>query len=145
KQKEDYINYSMEYALSRSINTIAVKVLEKAGIKNTILQAQKMGISSTIPEVPSLALGTAELTVMELAIAYSTYLNTVIPATPKFITKIVHDNGDILFENQTVEPTEIKKKPAISSTTREVVLEMMKTTINEGTAQRLRSTYGLTN
>ncbi len=145
KEQEDYINYSMEYALSRSINTIAVKVLEKAGIKNTILQAQKMGISSTLPEVPSLALGTAELTVMELAIAYSTYLNQGIPAAPKFITRIEHDNGDILYQDQTIEATDIEKKPAISQTTREAVLEMMKTTINEGTAQRLRSTYGLTN
>ena len=55
KEEEEYMNYSMEYALSNSINTIAVKVLEKAGIQNTILQAQKMGISSTLPEVPSIA------------------------------------------------------------------------------------------
>lgn len=145
KEQGDYLNYSMEYALSRSINTIAVKVLEEAGIQNTILQAQKMGISSTLPEVPSLALGTAELTVMELAIAYSTYLNHGIPATPKFITKIEDDNGDILFENKTIEQDDTEKEPAISETTREVVLEMMKTTINEGTAQRLRSTFGLKN
>ena len=145
KEEEDYINYSMEYALSRSINTIAVKVLEKAGIKNTILQAQKMGISSTLPEVPSLALGTAELTVMELAIAYSTYLNEGIPATPKFITKIEDDKGEVLFENKDIEQKDIKKKPAYSETSREVILEMMKTTINEGTAQRLRSSYGLKN
>lgn len=145
KEQEDYINYSMEYALSRSINTIAVKVLEEAGIKNTILQAQKMGISSTLPEVPSLALGTAELTVMELAIAYSTYLNQGIPADPKFITKIVDDKGGVLYEGKDINQQTIEKKPAYSDTTREVILEMLKTTINEGTAQRLRSTYGLEN
>lgn len=145
KEQEDYINYSMEYALSRSINTIAVKVLEKAGIKNTILQAQKMGISSTLPEVPSLALGTAELTVMELAIAYSTYLNKGIPANPKFITKIEDDKGEVLYDNKNIEQEGIEKKPAYSETSGEVVLEMMKTTINEGTAQRLRGTFGLKN
>lgn len=145
KDKEDYVNYSMEYALSRSINTIAVKVLEKAGIKNTILQAQRMGISSTLPEVPSLALGTAELTLMELAVAYSTYLNQGLPATPEFIARIEDHNGNLLFENKEVNQEEIEKKPAYSDTTREVILEMMKSTINEGTAQRLRSTYGLTN
>lgn len=145
KEKEDYINYSMEYALSRSINTIAVKVLEEAGIKNTILQAQRMGISSTLPEVPSLALGTAELTLMELAIAYSTYLNQGIPATPEFISRIEDQNGNILFENKEVAQENVEKKPAYSDTTREVILEMMKSTINEGTARRLRSSFGLTN
>ncbi|WP_417360164.1 transglycosylase domain-containing protein [Galbibacter sp.] len=145
KAQDDYINYSMEYALSRSINTIAVKVLEKAGIKNTILQAQKMGISSSLPEVPSLALGTAELTVMEMATAYSTYLNQGIPVTPIFITKIEDDKGGILYQNKDIKQKKPEKKPAYSETTREVILEMMKSTINEGTAQRLRSTYGLKN
>ena len=145
KEQDDYINYSMEYALSRSINTIAVKVLEKAGIKNTILQAQKMGISSNLPEVPSLALGTAELTVMEMAIAYSTYLNQGIPATANFITQIENDKGEILYQDKNIESKAAEKKPAYSETTREVILEMMKSTINEGTAQRLRSSYGLQN
>src|SRR5690606_19409116 len=46
---------------------------------------------------------------------------------------------------KTIEQDDTEKEPAISETTREVVLEMMKTTINEGTAQRLRSTFGLKN
>ncbi|MDG3581955.1 MULTISPECIES: penicillin-binding protein 1A [Galbibacter] len=140
-EDEEYMNYSMEYALSNSINTIAVKVLEKAGIKNTILQAQKMGITSALPEVPSLALGTAEVSVMEMAKAYTSYVNNGIPATPFFITKIEDDHGNVLMEHE--KPEENEK--AISDTTREVMLEMMKATINSGTATRLRGTYGLKN
>lgn len=138
---EEYMNYSMQHALSNSINTIAVKVLEKAGIKNTILQAQKMGVTTTLPEVPSLALGTAEVTLMEMAKAYTTYVNNSVPANPFFINKIEDDKGNILMENK----QEDKNEKAFSDTTREVMLEMMKSTINSGTATRLRNSYGLKN
>ncbi|MCF8714207.1 transglycosylase domain-containing protein [Joostella atrarenae] len=139
--EEEYMNYSMQHALSNSINTIAVKVLEKAGIKNTILQAQKMGVTTTLPEVPSLALGTAEVTLMEMAKAYTTYVNNSVPTNPFFINKIEDDKGNILMENK----REDKNEKAFSDTTREVMLEMMKSTINSGTATRLRNSYGLKN
>ena len=132
----------MEYALSNSINTIAVKVLEKAGIQNTILQAQKMGISSTLPEVPSIALGTAEVSLMEMAKAYTTYVNNSVPATPFFINKIEDDKGNVLLENKQKEK---EGEKAFSDTTREIMLQMMKSTINSGTATRLRNSYGLKN
>ncbi|WP_317170425.1 transglycosylase domain-containing protein [Galbibacter sp. BG1] len=139
---QDYMNYSMEFALSNSINTIAVKVLEKAGIQNTILQAQKMGISSTLPEVPSLALGTAEVSLMEMAKAYTSYVNKSKPAEPFFINKIEDHYGNSLWEPKKKKS---ESEEAFSDTTREIMLEMMKSTINSGTAARLRSTYGLTN
>ncbi|MCM5662959.1 transglycosylase domain-containing protein [Galbibacter mesophilus] len=139
---QDYMNYSMEYALSNSINTIAVKVLEKAGIQNTILQAQKMGISSTLPEVPSLALGTAEVSLMEMAKAYTSYVNNSVPSTPYFITKIEDNHGNELWKK---EEKKENKEQAFSDTTRETMLEIMKATVNSGTATRLRSTYGLSN
>src|SRR5690606_33052145 len=62
---EAYLNYSMEEALSNSVNTVAVKVLEKTGIPNVIEQAQKMGIKTPLPPLPSLALGTAEIKINE--------------------------------------------------------------------------------
>jgi len=142
KEEEEYMNYSMEYALSNSINTIAVKVLEKAGIQNTILQAQKMGISSTLPEVPSIALGTAEVSLMEMAKAYTTYVNNSVPTTPFFINKIEDDKGNVLLENKQKEK---EGEKAFSDTTREIMLQMMKSTINSGTATRLRNSYGLKN
>ncbi|MCX2681357.1 transglycosylase domain-containing protein [Galbibacter sp. EGI 63066] len=143
--KEDsttYMNYSMEYALSNSINTIAVKVLEKTGIQNTIEQAKKMGITSTLPKVPSIALGTAEISLMEMAKAYTSYVNNSVPARPYFIKKIEDNNGNILSEHKNPD---IQEEKAFSDTTRELMLEMMKSTINKGTATRLRSAYGLKN
>lgn len=72
---EAYLNYSMEEALSNSVNTVAVKVLEKTGIENVIAMSKNMGIFSELPQQPSLALGTGEIYLNELAGAYASYVN----------------------------------------------------------------------
>lgn len=133
--------YSLKTALSHSINTIAVKVLHQAGIKRTIAQAHKMGISSEIEPVPSIALGTCDLGVMEMAKAYTCFVNNSKPVSPYYITKIEDKNGHVIAE---FEPKEAGKK-AFSDQTRQTLLEMLKGTVNDGTAKRLRTTYGLRN
>jgi len=138
---DPYMNYNLKTALSHSINTIAVKVLMETGIDNVIDQAKKMGIESKLPKVPSLALGTAELSVKELAKAYTTFVNNGKPSTPYYITKIEDGNGNVLAEFK----PEISKTRVISEVNRQVMVEMMKATVNEGTATRLRGTYKLQN
>ncbi|TRZ45254.1 transglycosylase domain-containing protein [Robertkochia solimangrovi] len=141
KEDEEYMNYSMQYALSHSINTIAVKVLEDAGITNVIEQAEKMGITSTLPEVPSLALGTAELGLLEVAKAYTTYVNDGAPATPYYLERIEDESGKVLWQKEKSE----NAAKVLSDMNREIMLEMLKSTIDEGTATRIRNTYGLKN
>ena len=51
----------MEEGLSKSINTVTVKVLEKTGLENVLKQAKNMGIETKLPNEPSIALGTGEL------------------------------------------------------------------------------------
>ncbi|MDR6302114.1 transglycosylase domain-containing protein [Mesonia maritima] len=138
---DEELNYSLEFALSRSVNTIAVKVLQEAGIKNVIEQAKKIGIESEIKEVPSIALGSAELHLSELAKAYTSFVNEGRPSTPFFITKIEDKNGTVLAEFK----PETTAEEAYSDFTKEVLVEFMQTTVNEGTAKRLRSQYNLTN
>ena len=138
---DPYMNYNLKTALSNSINTIAVKVLMETGIDKVLDQAKKMGIESRLPKVPSLALGTAELSVKELAKAYTSFVNDGKPSTPYYITKIEDGNGNILAEFK----PKTTKNAVISETNRQVMMEMMKATVNEGTATRLRSTYGLKN
>ena len=140
-EDDPYMNYSLETALSRSINTIAVKVLEQVGIQPVIDQARKMGVVSDLPEVPSLALGTAELSLMELTSAYTSYVNESVPSRPYFIEKIEDKDGRVLYEYKPSTPLDA----AYSEQTRETMIEFMKATINEGTAKRIRSTYGLSN
>lgn len=141
EDEDPHMNYSMEAALSRSINTIAVKVLFDVGIENVINQARKMGITSDLPKYPSLALGTAELSVKELAGAYSGFVNRGRPAKPYYITRIADKYGKTIAEFA----PQVADRQAFSSTTGNIMLEMMKSTVNEGTAARLRYKYKLPN
>ncbi|GGW45051.1 penicillin-binding protein 1A [Arenibacter certesii] len=138
---EAYLNYSMEEALSNSVNTVAVKVLEQTGIPNVLSQAKKMGITSNLPQTPSLALGTAEIKINELAGAFSSYLNNGKPVTPFLIQHINNERDSTLI---TFKP-EISEEPAFSDENSQIMIQMMKATVNSGTAARLRSTYGLKN
>ena len=140
-EEDPYINYTLEKALSNSINTIAVKVLEEVGIPKVIEQIERMGISKELPNQPSLALGVAEINLRDLTGAFSSYLNTGRAVKPYYITKIEDKHGNVIAS---FEP-EISEKEAFSDYTRQVLLEMMKSTVNNGTASRLRSTYGLKN
>lgn len=138
-------NYSLQKALSNSINTIAVKVLYETGIQNVMAQAKNMGITSNIEAVPSIALGSSNLTVLELAKAYTTYVNGSKPSNPIFITKIEDKDGNIIASFEDLYPDQPNQLMAFSDDTRQVMLEFLKATVNEGTATRLRSTYQLNN
>ncbi|HEY3388339.1 MAG TPA: transglycosylase domain-containing protein, partial [Prolixibacteraceae bacterium] len=63
--------YSMEGALCKSVNTVSVAVLMESGIPEAIALARKMGIKADLPEVPSLALGSADIPLLQLAEAYA--------------------------------------------------------------------------
>ncbi len=138
------LNYSLQKALSNSVNTVAVKVLYETGIEQVIDEARKMGIESAIEEVPSIALGVANLSMLELAKAYTTYVNGSKPSTPLFITRIEDKNGNVIASFKDLNPKS-EQAMAFSDDTRQEMLEFMKATVNEGTANRLRSTYQFTN
>ena len=141
KEEDPYINYTLENALSNSVNTISVKVLDKVGIPKVLEQVKKLGITKTLPSTPSIALGVGEINLKELTGAYASYVNKSKAVKPFYITKIEDRFGNVIA---TFQP-EIADKVAYSDYTRQVMLEMMKSTINKGTASRIRSTYGLNN
>jgi len=140
-EDDPHMNYNLKEALSQSMNTIAVKVLMETGIENVVNQAKAMGINSELPQVPSIALGTASLSLTELTEAYTPFVNEGKTSRAFYITKIEDGEGNILAEFK----PEISKDRSISETNRKIMIEMMKATVNEGTATRLRTTYGLRN
>ena len=140
-EDDPHMNYNLKEALSKSMNTIAVKVLMETGIENVVNQAKAMGINSELPQVPSIALGTASLSLTELTEAYTPFVNEGKTSRAFYITKIEDGEGNILAEFK----PEISKDRSISETNRKIMIEMMKATVNEGTATRLRTTYGLRN
>lgn len=134
-------NYAMKTALSKSVNTVAVRVMNDAGLPKVIKLARSMGIESDLPSVPSLALGTAELSLLELTRAYTSFVNSGKPANPYYITRIEDNNGRVLAEFK----PEVSEQAVFEESTRQIMIEMMKGTVNEGTARRLRDKYGLRN
>ena len=140
-EDEAYLNYSMEQALSNSVNTVAVKVLERTGIDNVIAMAKNMGVFSKLPAEPSVALGTGEIYLNELAGVYASYVNDGKAVLPFLINKITNQKDSLLME---FEPKRAVK-PAFSEETRQIMVEMMKSTIDKGTASRIRNSYKLNN
>ncbi|WP_027137860.1 transglycosylase domain-containing protein [Gaetbulibacter saemankumensis] len=140
EEEVEHLNYNLETALSKSVNTIAVKVLNKVGIPNTIDQVNKLGIETALPKEPSLALGVAEINLKDLTGAYTSYVNESKPVRPYAISKIEDKHGNVIaaFKPEILEP-------AYSDYTRQIMLKMMQATVNSGTATRLRSSYNLSN
>jgi penicillin-binding protein 1A len=132
--------YSLEGALAESVNTVSVKVLEKAGIKNTIALAREMGISSDIPNVPSIALGTPSISLIEMVEAYCTFANAGKKINPYFITSIENRDGEVIYRHNEHESEQI-----LTLKTSQMMIEMLKNVVNTGTAIRLRNTYKLPN
>lgn len=125
--------YSLPGALAKSINTIAVQLIFDAGVENVANRARRMGITGEMKLVPSLALGTAEITLLELVSAYTTFLNKGIHRPYQLLTKIVDQDGTVLEE--------FKSPGGVSVFTPETVGimdQMMANVVDRGTAAPLR-------
>jgi penicillin-binding protein 1A len=132
--------YSMEGGLSGSVNTVSVKLLEKTGISNAIQVVRNMGVKSDLPAVPSLALGTPSISVMEMVGAYSVLANGGIYREPALLTAIANSSGVVL------EKFEVDKgSRALSTSTTQMMVHMLKRVVSEGTAASLRYRYGIHN
>ncbi len=139
--EENYdLKFSMPGALAYSVNTVSVRVLEKAGMNNTIQLAHDMGVKSDLEAVPSMALGTADISVIEMVTAYSAFATKGKVAKPFYLTSITAHDGTVL-EQFTPE----KPKQAMSEETAQLMLHMLRRAVNEGTSASLRSQFGLTN
>lgn len=137
---DDYTGfYSMEGALAKSINTIAVEVLMKAGISNVVDLAKRMGIDSDLPEYPSLALGTASISLEEMVCVYSEIVNGGRKVTPYYLKAIESNSGQVLEEFQNVQPDE---QVAQTENCR-IMTQMLKGVVDEGTGSAIRSTWGI--
>ena len=140
--QNDYeIEYTMPGALAYSVNTVAVKLIQAAGVNNTVDLARKMGIVSEFKNVPSVALGSASISLMEMTTAYSCLANYGITTSP-FMISAIHDLDGKVFTNF---KTPDQSKRVLSEASARLVLQMMRTVVHEGTASRLRWKYGIYN
>lgn len=117
-------------ALTRSKNTCSVKLIEKVGPEKVVEMAAALGIASELPQNLTLALGTGDLSPLELANAYATFASGGFMADAIFIRKVVDRDGTVLEENL-AEP-ELVLQPAVAY----VVTSMMQSVVEAGTAVR---------
>jgi penicillin-binding protein 1A len=116
-------------ALANSINTITVQVGEKIGMDRILGAAQKLGIESTLPRNLSIALGSGEVTLLELTSAYSAFGNEGRRAAPYGIRAIEAENGDILYAHQSAV------KPVITAAQAHDMTYMLYQVMTEGTGR----------
>lgn len=123
---------TLKNALANSVNTISARIMDMVGPRPVIDLVKKTGVSSYIPAVPSIALGTPDISLFELVGAYGTFANQGIYIEPIVITRIEDKNGMALFE---VVP---KTKDVISEEAAYVTLNLMQGVTEHGSGARLR-------
>lgn len=89
---------SLAAAIAYSDNIYAVKTLLFLGEETLVGMAKRLGISSNMQEVPSLALGTSEMNILELTSSYATFANSGYKVNPHFIVKVEDSEGNVLYD-----------------------------------------------
>lgn len=129
--------YSIAGALANSINTVSAKLCMDVGIKNIIELAQKMHIDEEFPEVPSIALGVVETSLMKMVGAYTVFANGGAYSAPQFIESIKNNNEEVIYKIESQSEEVLDKEVAHQ------MVNMMQGVVDRGTANRLRSRYGV--
>ncbi|MEN8187543.1 MAG: transglycosylase domain-containing protein [Bacteroidota bacterium] len=89
---------TLKDALANSINVISANLIDQVTPQNVVTLAHKLGIKNEIPAVPSIALGTIDLTLYEMLAALNTFSNRGMYVKPMMITRIEDKNGTVLEE-----------------------------------------------
>ena len=123
---------TLKNALANSINTVSARIMDLVGPRPVINLARKMGITSTLPAVPSIALGTPDISLFEMVGAYSTFVNQGIYVKPVVITRIEDKNGRALYE---VVP---ETQDVLSQEAAYVTVNLLQGVTKAGSGARLR-------
>jgi penicillin-binding protein 1A len=128
---------TLSQGLAYSKNTITARLAPEMNPSTVAAYARRMGIRSPLRPVPSIALGTSEVTLLEMATAYSTLASGGLYHEPVTITRIEDRSGKVLWE------TSPKPSEALSPQTAYTVVDMMRGVIDEGTGSRIRTKFHL--
>jgi penicillin-binding protein 1A len=135
--------YSMEGALSQSVNSVSVDIIMRTGAKQVRDLAKLMGIKGYVPEEPSIALGTPDASLYEMIQVYGTFANRGRKPTLHYLDRIETADGEVLVQFRRPNPSRF---PQVLSTARtDMMVKMMQAVVDSGTARRLRYRYGLRN
>ena len=123
---------TLKNALANSVNTVSARLMDLVGPRPVINLARKMGVTSYLPEVPSIALGTPDISLFEMVGAYSSFANQGIYVKPIMITRIEDKNGRSLYDVQPVTRDVLSEEAAY------VTVNLMQGVTQSGSGARLR-------
>lgn len=124
---------TLKQALTRSVNTIAAQLVEQTGPKAVIDIARHCGIDSPLNEVYSVALGTSEVTPLEMASAYTVFSTLGILHEPFLFWRVEDAFGRTIFERI------VQEKRVLETSTAYQVVDMMKSVIDIGSGRSIRA------
>lgn len=130
----------LRQALVKSLNTVTAQLACKVGSRKFIKYAQDLGITESLKNVipsPAMALGTAEVTLLEMATAYSTLVDHGVLHKPIPVTRIEDRYGNIV---ETFYPTE---REVLNPNTAYTIVSILRGVISQGTASSLRGGFGI--
>lgn len=133
------VNITLKKALALSINYVTAALMKRYGPQAVVDLVKRMGITTNIDPVPSICLGTADISVLEMVGANSTFANRGRWIEPIFVTRIEDRNGKVLEE---FIP---KSEEVFSEEKAYVMTQLMQGVVQIGTGSRLRGRYKLTN
>lgn len=128
---------SLREGLKASDNLIAAQVMKEVGAAAVVALAKRCNITSRLDEVPALALGVSDISVIEMAGAYTAFANRGIYSKPYYITRITDKDGHVLDEFFPQRSNVLSEKTVYQ------VVSMMRGVVTGGTAASLGKTYGL--
>jgi penicillin-binding protein 1A len=124
--------YSLRRALTVSSNRAAAQLMQQVGLSSTLYTARRMGIESELPAVPSLALGTGEVTLMEMTSAYGAFANEGVWTRPAMITRVEDQSGAVIWT------APFDQRRALSTGAAYLMNSMLADVVNQGTGWRAR-------
>ncbi len=127
----DATELTMRAALKMSSNRAAVRMLEDVGIEKTVAYAQRLGVGS-LPSVPSLALGSGEVTLESLTSAYAVFASGGVRRPATFIRRVEDAEGKLL------DTTAVQEEQVITPQSAFLMSQMLADVINSGTAWKAR-------
>ncbi|HEY0811491.1 MAG TPA: PBP1A family penicillin-binding protein [Longimicrobiales bacterium] len=124
---------TMRQALTQSRNVPTVRLATEIGITRVIDMARQMGLGGRIPSVPSVVLGSAEVTPIEMTAAYAAFANLGDRPEPRFVTKVVDRNNNVVWSS------EVNRQRVIEPATAFLTTSLMQDVVDRGTATAVRA------
>ena len=132
-------NYNKKYrgpvtlrsALALSLNTVAAQLAAEVGPENVVRTAHRLGINSPLEANASIALGTSEVTLLEMVGAYSSFSNGGFAVLPHVISRITSEDGEVIYQRQGSGLGRVVSAEHVA-----MMNHMLQATLNVGTGKR---------